>query len=74
MFDVTRRKVPRKKEQPIELQESKDFATEEQGMSMTIGNEDYDEREDESLMDPEIKAGRSLCLNNESAEVQYFGN
>lgn len=42
------------------MAESKDFATEDQGMSMTIGNEDYDEREEESLFDPEMKNGEGL--------------
>lgn len=37
--------------------ESKEFGTEDQGLSMTIGNGDSDDQEDESLMDPEMKAG-----------------
>jgi hypothetical protein len=38
--------------------ESKEFATNDNGMSMTIGNEDYDEREDESLMEEKAKNGK----------------
>lgn len=46
------------KKAPVHLRNSKEFDTEDQGMSMTIGNADFDEREDESLLETE-KKGRS---------------
>jgi hypothetical protein len=52
--------MPAKKQNPIV--DSKEFNTEDPGMSMTIGNEDYDEREDESLMDPEMKQGKDSMI------------
>ena len=37
---------------------SKDFYMEDQGMSMTIGNADFDEREDESLLELKRNNGK----------------
>ena len=49
--------MPEKNPKIQGIVDSKEFATEDNGMSMTIGNEDYDEREDESLMERESKNG-----------------
>lgn len=57
VFDVTRRKVPAKKVEA--MVKSKEFTTEEQGLSMTIGNGDSEDREEESLIEPELKSGRT---------------
>jgi predicted ATP-grasp superfamily ATP-dependent carboligase len=51
--------MPEKNPRVQGIVDSKEFATEDNGMSMTIGNEDYDEREDESLMEREMKNGNS---------------
>ena len=57
VFDVTRRKkIPSKNVGIQELVQSKDFATDENGMSMTIGNGDSED-EDESLIEPPLKSG-----------------
>ena len=56
---MTRRKMPEKNPRVQGMVDSQEFATEDNGMSMTIGNEDYDEREDESLVEREKNGKRN---------------